>query len=90
LTSKNKAASQKEFHMPSTKVGRWGRIALPKEIRRKIRVEEGEQVIIKPVTQTLLDLRGSIPVSGEQDFDAIRKEVITGKNGITVEPPENM
>ena len=72
--------------MLSTKIGRRGQITLPKEVRRKIHVEEGDQitfiidgerVIIKPVTQTLLDLRGSVPVSGEQDFDAIRKQVIT-------------
>jgi antitoxin PrlF len=71
--------------MLSTKVGRRGQITLPKEVRRQIHVEEGdqiafildgEQVLIKPITQTLLDLRGSIPVSGEQDFDAIRKKVL--------------
>jgi len=72
--------------MLSTRVGRRGQITLPKEVRRKIHLEEGdriafiidgEQVVIKPITQTLLDLRGSITVSGEQDFDAIRKQVIT-------------
>lgn len=72
--------------MLSTRVGRRGQITLPKEVRRKIHVEEGdqiafiidgEQVMIKPVTQTLLHLRGSVPVSGEQDFDAIRKQVLT-------------
>jgi AbrB family looped-hinge helix DNA binding protein len=77
---------KKEFVMLSTKVGRRGQITLPKEVRRRIHVEEGdriaffmdgEQVVIKPIKQTLLDLRGSIPVSGEQDFDAIRKQVIT-------------
>jgi bifunctional DNA-binding transcriptional regulator/antitoxin component of YhaV-PrlF toxin-antitoxin module len=40
---------------------------------------DGDQVVIKPITQTLLDLRGSVPVSGEQDFDAIRKRVIAGR-----------
>lgn len=72
--------------MLSTKVGRRGQITLPKEVRRKIHIEEGdqiifildgEQVLIKPVTQTLLDLRGSIPVSGEQNFDEIRKQVLS-------------
>jgi hypothetical protein len=28
-----------------------------------------------PATLTLLDLRGSVPVSGPQDFDDIRKQV---------------
>ncbi len=70
--------------MLSTRIGRRGQIVLPREVRRRIKVDEGdqiafiidgEQVIIKPITQTLLDLRGSVPVSGEQDFDTIRKEV---------------
>ncbi len=79
-----------------TRIGRRGQIVLPREVRRRIKVNEGdqiafildhEQVIIKPITQTLLDLRGSVPVSGKQDFDAIRKQVIAerakrgGKNG---------
>jgi len=67
-----------------TRVGRRGQITLPKEVRRRIKVEEGdqiafvidgEQVIIKPVTQSLLDLRGSVRVKGEQDFNAIRKRI---------------
>jgi hypothetical protein len=28
-----------------------------------------------PTTLTLLDLRGSVPIPGPQDFDAIRKQV---------------
>ena len=69
-----------------TRIGRRGQITLPKEVRRRIKVEEGdqiafvidgEQVVIKPVKQSLLDLRGSVPVKKEQDFSAIRKQVIT-------------
>ena len=37
---------------------------------------QGDQVLIRPLTQTLLDLRGSVPVSGEQDFSAIRQQVL--------------
>ena len=64
--------------------GRRGQITLPREVCRRIKVDEGDQiafiiegerVIIKPITQSLLDLHGSVNVSGEQDFDAIRKEV---------------
>ncbi len=71
--------------MLSTRIGRRGQIVLPKEVRRRIKVQEGdqiafvidgEQVIIKPITQSLLELRGSVPVSGQQDFDAIRQQVI--------------
>ena|GEM_PF-5774667 len=61
----------------------------PREIRRRMKANEGEQVGIKPITQTLLDLRGSVPVSGEQDFEAIRKQVIAGraKRGGETESP---
>jgi antitoxin PrlF len=72
--------------MLATRVGRRGQIVIPKEVRVKIKVAEGdqiafvidgEQVIIKPITHSLLDLRGSIRVSGKQDFDTIRTEVKT-------------
>ena len=71
--------------MLQTRIGRRGQITLPREVRKRIKVGEGdqiafiiegEQVIIKPITQSLLELRGSVKVSGEQDFDAIRGEVI--------------
>ncbi len=70
--------------MLATRIGRRGQIVLPKEVRQKIRVAEGdqiafvidgEQVVIKPITQSLLDMRGRIRVSGKQDFDSIRKQV---------------
>jgi AbrB family looped-hinge helix DNA binding protein len=60
--------------MLSTRIERRGQITLPREIRRRMKADEGdqiafiiddEQVVIKPITQTLLDLRGSVPVSGE-------------------------
>ena len=72
--------------MLATRVGRRGQIVLPKEVRMKIKVAEGdqiafvidgEQVIIKPITHSLLDLRGRICVSGKQDFDSIRNQVKT-------------
>jgi len=37
------------------------------------------QIILRPLTQTLLDLRGSIPVEEPQDFEEIRKRVIAGR-----------
>ena len=70
--------------MLATRVGRRGQIVLPKEVRMKIKVAEGdriafvidgEQVVIKPITHSLLDLRGRIRVSGKQDFDSIRNQV---------------
>lgn len=71
--------------MVTVKIGRRGQITIPREIRRKLGlnqgdtitlIPEGEQVILRPVTETLLDLRGSVPVSEPQDFDLIRRQVI--------------
>ncbi len=76
--------------MLQTRVGRRGQITLPREVRRRIKVNEGdqiafiiegEQVIIKPITQSLLDLRGSVKVTGEQDFNAIRSDVAAKRAG---------
>ena len=38
----------------------------------------GDKVILQPLTHTLLDLKGSVSVSGPQDFDSIRKKVPQG------------
>ena len=70
--------------MLQTRVGRRGQIVLPKEVRNKIRVTEGdqiafvidgEQVVIKPITHTLLNMRGRVRAKGKQDFDSIRDQV---------------
>lgn len=71
--------------MIAIKVGRRGQITVPKTIRRWLNLQEGDrlaflrrgdEVILQPLTRTLLDLRGSVPVSGPQDFTAIRRQVI--------------
>jgi len=71
--------------MLTIKVGRRGQITIPSEIRYAIGLQEGhllaisqegDQVILRPLTKTLLDLRGSVEVNGTQDFDAIRKKVV--------------
>lgn len=67
-----------------SKIGRRGQITLPRSIRNWLKLQEGDQIafvrrgddiVVQPLTQTLLDLRGSMLVSGPQDFDAIRQEV---------------
>lgn len=72
--------------MMVSKVGRRGQITLPKEIRRWLQLREGdhvvfrrkdEMVIVEPLTRTLFDLRGSVPVTEPQDFAAIRQQVLT-------------
>jgi AbrB family looped-hinge helix DNA binding protein len=67
-----------------SKIGRRGQITLPRLIRRWLSLEEGdrvafvrrgEEVVLQPLPHTLLDLRGSIPVTSPQDFDTIRQQV---------------
>jgi AbrB family looped-hinge helix DNA binding protein len=66
-------------------VGRRGQMTVPREIRRALNLEEGDriafiqrgdEVVLQPLTDTLLDLRGSIPTTGPQDLAAIRDQVI--------------
>jgi len=66
-------------------VGRRGQMTVPRKIRRSLNLEEGDriafiqrgdEVILQPLTSTLLDLRGSVPVEEPQDFAAIRNEVM--------------
>ncbi len=72
--------------MSAIRIGRRGQIVLPKEVRQKIGVKEGDQiafiidgdqVVIKPITKSLLDIRGSVKVNGEQNFEKIRRDVLT-------------
>lgn len=68
-----------------SKIGRRGHITLPRPIRRWLHLHEGDRVafirrgdeiVPQPLTHTLLDRRGSVSVSGPQDFAAIRHQVI--------------
>lgn len=76
------------------KVGRRGQITLPRLIRRRMGfaegdrialVPQGDQVILRPLTQTLFDLRGSVTVSAPQDFSAIRQQVASARAQKVVE-----
>lgn len=67
-----------------TKVGRRGQITLPKRIRQELNLEEGDRlafvrkggdVVLQPLRMELRDHRGTIKVSGPQDFDKIRSKV---------------
>ena len=71
--------------MITVKIGRRGQITLPSAIRRQTGLVEGdrvalipqgEKIILRPITQSLLELRGSVPVSSAQDFTAVRQQVI--------------
>jgi AbrB family looped-hinge helix DNA binding protein len=66
-------------------IGRRGQMTVPRAIRRSLNLQEGDhvafirrgnEVVLQPLTNTLLDLRGSIPAAEPQDFAAIREQVI--------------
>jgi AbrB family looped-hinge helix DNA binding protein len=68
-----------------TKVGRRGQITVPKEIQRRLHIQEGDRlafiqrgqdILLRPLARTLRDFRGSVPVTGPQDFTAIRRQVL--------------
>ena len=70
--------------MPTAKIGRRGQLTLPKPVRRALRLDEGDrvafvekggEVVLHPLRTTLRDHRGSVPVDGPQDFEAIRERV---------------
>ena len=74
--------------MLTVKIGRRGQITIPRKVRQVLELKEGDglafiieenQVILQPISQTLLDLRGSVPVKGPQDFAEIREKVIAGR-----------
>ena len=76
--------------MLTVKVGRRGQITVPRKVRQVLELKEGDglafiieenQVILQPISQTLLDLRGSVKVKGPQNFDEIRGKVIAGRGG---------
>lgn len=71
--------------MLNVRVSPKGQVTLPREIRRKLKIKsgdqmavilDGDQIVFKPFTKTLLEIRGSVKVSGEQDFEKIRADVL--------------
>ncbi len=66
-------------------IGRRGQMTVPRAIRRALNLQEGDrvafirqgnEVVLQPLTGTLLDLRGSVSAAEAQDFAAIREQVI--------------
>ena len=71
--------------MLNVRVSPKGQVTLPREIRRKLKIKsgdqmavilDGDQIVFKPFTKTLLEIRGSVKVSSEQDFEKIRADVL--------------
>ena len=71
--------------MITVTVGKRGQVTLPRAIRQRAGIQdgdrvavslEGDRIVMLPLGKTLLDLRGSIPVADWQDFEHIRQEVL--------------
>ena len=68
--------------MLAVRVGRRGQVTIPSSIRRLYGLEVGDTLVLdesspdglvlRPVRKTVLDLRGSVRVTGPQDFQAVR------------------
>jgi len=67
------------------RIGRRGQVTLPRVLRRQLRLRAGDRIafipfgdrfLLQPLGKTLLDLRGSVPVEGPQDFDELRQQAI--------------
>ncbi len=74
--------------MVKVRVGRRGQITIPSQIRQQTGIKEGvrlalvvqgQQIVMRPITRTLIDLRGSVETSEPQDFAAIRRKVIASR-----------
>ena len=71
--------------MDASMITRKGQVTIPKPIRDRLRLREGEKVlfvmrgddvVLKVVRGTILDLRGSVkPSAKPEDFATIRKSV---------------
>ncbi len=71
--------------MLNVRVNPKGQITFPREIRRKLKIKSGDQmavvlngdqIVFKPFTKTLLDMRGSIKVRLAQNFDNVRGQAL--------------
>lgn len=68
----------------TSKIGRRGQITVPKDVRERFGLHEGQTVAfvirdgeltLTPLTRTLFDFEGAIAVDGPQDWDAVRVRV---------------
>jgi len=70
--------------MPGSTLTQKGQVTIPKEIRDSLGIKEGDrvffvqrgdEVVLKVLQGTILDLKGSVPASGIQDFEKVRRKV---------------
>jgi AbrB family looped-hinge helix DNA binding protein len=74
-----------EVRMLESTITRKGQVTIPKAIRDRLGVKEGEkvrfvmrgeEVVLKVIKGTILDLRGSVePSAHSEDFEKVRQSV---------------
>lgn len=71
--------------MVGSKITSKGQTTIPKRIRERLQLEPGDrvlfverkdEVVLQPVKQTLLDIKGSVePKQSPEDFEGVRQDV---------------
>ena len=70
--------------MSTSTITRKGQVTIPKEIRESLGIQEGDrvffvqrgdEVVLKVLQGTILDLKGSVSSTGRQDFAEVRRQV---------------
>lgn len=74
--------------MQTAKIGRGGQINIPRDIREYLELEPGHflgfsvedgKVVLRPLTKTLRNFRGAVPVDGPQDLEAVRSSALQAR-----------
>ncbi len=82
--------------MPASTLTRKGQVTIPKAIRDRLGVREGEkvffvvrgdEVVLKALRGNILELKGSVKLSAHpEDFEAVRRKV---KRGVSAKVARN-
>ena len=75
---------------------RKGQVTIPKPLRDRLGLRlgdrisfqlRGEEIVLKPVHRTILDLQGSVkPKAQPEDFGNVRRQVAVARGGARAEP----